>query len=104
MVSQLQPAGGTSTPRLSTSTAPSAGGRICPVALVPSGLVTWTCTWQMSLAAFSPAYTPVVGSGAQAVPAEYADGVAVMRFALFTAKLSAATPPKVTDVAPVKPE
>src|SRR5580698_4459472 len=104
MVSQLQPAGGTRTPRLLTTTAPSAGGRIGPVALAPRGLVTWTCTWQMSLAAFSPAYTPVSGSGAQAVPAEYAGGVALMRFELFTVKLAAATPPKVTDVAPVKPE
>src|ERR1700677_3130468 len=104
MVSQWQPAGGTSTPRLLTSTAPSAGGRICPVALVPCELVTCTWTWQTSLAASSPAYTPVAGSGAQAVPAEYAAGVAVMRFALLTEKLTAATPPKVTDVAPVRPE
>ena len=80
------------------------GGRICPVALVPCVLVTCTWTWQMSLVAFSPAYTPAVGSGAHAVPAEYAGGVAVMRFGLLTVKLVAATPPKVTLVAPVKPE
>jgi hypothetical protein len=37
------------------------------VALAPAAPCTTTCTWQMSLVAFSPAYTPLVGSGVQPV-------------------------------------
>ena len=55
-------------------TAPSNGGRMWPKALVPWALVTLTCTWQMSLAAFSPAKTPVVGSGEHVVLEEYGGG------------------------------
>ena len=50
-----------------------------PVALVPWELATLTWTWQMSLVAFSPVKTPLEGSGEQAVPAEYAGGMAVIR-------------------------
>ncbi len=59
---------------LSKVSAPSYGGRIVLVALEPAALVTTTCTWQMSLVAFSPAYTAVFGSGAHAW-LEYAGGV-----------------------------
>jgi hypothetical protein len=58
----------------------------------------------MSFFAFSPVNTPLAGSGEQAAPEEYAGGVAVIRLGLFTVKRVAATPPKVTDVAPVKPD
>src|SRR5271165_707307 len=103
MVSQSQPGGATSTPSELTVTGPSAGGRMCPDALVPWPLATLTWTWQMSFVAVSPAYTPVEGNGEQAVRQEYAGGAAVIRYGLFTVKPVAATPPKVTEVAPEKP-
>ena len=58
----------------------------------------------MSLNAFSPRYTPVDGSGEHAVRDENGGGTAVISLALFTATRRAGTPPKVTDVAPAKPE
>jgi len=63
---------------LSKLSAPSYGGRIVLVVLEPLALVTTTCTWQMSLLAFSPVYTPlytpVVGSAAHDVCFEYEAG------------------------------
>ncbi len=59
----------------------------------------------MSLAAFSPLNTPVVGSGTQAVlEEEYAGACTVIWNGLTTVKFGALTPPNVTFVAPVKPE
>ena len=45
---------------------------------------------------------PVVATTTSAVPAAWAGVVAVIEVALTTAKPVAATPPTVTDVAPVK--
>jgi hypothetical protein len=90
---------------VSTAIWPSSGGRILAVALAPCAPVTCTCAWQMSLLAFSPSYTPVVGSAAQVVCVEEnAGGVTRISEELTTLKLVAGTPPKVTVVAPVKPE
>ena len=58
----------------------------------------------MSFFAVSSLNTPVDGSGEHAVREEYGGGVAVIRLALFTVKAAAAFPPKLTEVAPVKPD
>src|ERR1700722_5251740 len=83
---------------------PSIGGRILPAALAPLALNTRTCTWQMSLAAFSPLNTPVVGSGEHTVLDENFGAATVSRVGLTTFISVALTPPNVTLVAPVNPD
>ena len=70
------------------------------VALAPLLSRTITCAWQMSLPAFSPAYTPLEGSGAQTVRGRRRGGVTAICESLSTLKLAALTPPKLTCCAP----